>query len=414
MFEATPKQSLCSMRRILGSPAFRRRDLCSLAIESVPPVRTPRAVSDPASYLPLEALETADVVFAMSEALAHNMAGHPENCARVPAIKEAIENANLLGAHRPRMLELLEFPVASPEDIMRVHSMGYVKGLEKISAEEGDLTLIEHSGPTYATTITYDAALRAAGAAMSLVDVAVLKSQNGGKAPAGFGLCRPPGHHAVPTGPMGFCIFGSVAIAARYAQQVHNLNKVMIFDFDVHHGNGTSDAFYKDPSVLFVSTHQMGTFPGTGALTEVGSDSGEGATINIPLPADSGDMVAKLCFDDIVGPAAERFQPDIIIVSAGYDAHWRDPLAGLQFQTVTYHHLVQSVYSLAKQLCGGRCVFMLEGGYDAKALGESVVDSMLGALGEKSMGKCNPDLFRDEPIDYVKTLLKDAQKLHSL
>eukprot|EP00803_Ostreobium_quekettii_P004465 evm.model.scf_1701.3 EVM.evm.TU.scf_1701.3 scf_1701:9969-17604(-) len=380
--------------------------------------QTAGQLSDLAQDLPLDSLSKSGVVFAASVAELHDLEGHCECAARVKSILSMLKSKGLTsGRYGDQVVELRDFRSALPEDVMRIHSKGYVMGLEKVAnsqASSEGMALVDSTGPTYCTSVTYEAALKAAGAALTLVDVAVETSQNGGSPPVGFGLVRPPGHHAIPAGPMGFCLFSSVAVAARYAQEVHGLKKVMVFDFDVHHGNGTSDAFFSDPSVLFVSTHQDGSYPGTGKLQYVGEGPGEGTNINIPLPGDSGDFASKAAFEEIVGPAAERFGPDIILVSAGYDAHWRDPLAGLQFRTSTYHWLVGSVKSLASRLCGGRCVFMLEGGYHLEALGQSLADSFLGALGEPSGDDFDASILREEPVEKVKKVLDRARVLHGL
>ncbi|KAJ0097216.1 hypothetical protein Patl1_27975 [Pistacia atlantica] len=232
------------------------------------------------------------------------------------------------------IIELQNYKPASVDDVANVHERAYVSGLEKAMdrASQQGIVVIEGSGPTYATATvsTFQESLVAAGAGISLVDSVVMylsrtlfsvyqvsTSKSSLDPPMGFALIRPPGHHAIPKGPMGFCVFGNVAIAARYAQRVHGLKRVFIIDFDVHHGNGTNDAFYDDPDIFFLSTHQDGSYPGTGKIHEVGHGDGEGTTLNLPLPGGSGDIAMRTVFDEVIVPCAQRFKPDIILVSAG-------------------------------------------------------------------------------------------------
>ncbi|XP_047267826.1 histone deacetylase 14, chloroplastic isoform X8 [Capsicum annuum] len=282
-------------------------------------------------------------------------------------------------------------------------------------ASEKGLIFIDGSGPTYATATTFQESLLAAGAGISLVDSVVAASKVSKDPPVAFALIRPPGHHAIPKGAMGFCVFGNIAIAARYAQRMHGLKRVFIIDFDVHHGNGTNDAFYEDPDIFFLSTHQAGSYPGTGKIDQIGCGRGEGSTLNLPLPGGSGDTAMRTVFDEVIVPCAQRFKPDIILVSAGYDAHLLDPLASFQFTTGTYYMLASKIKQLAKDLCGGRCVFFLEGGYNLSSLSNSVVESFRAFLGERSLAAelDDPSYLHEEPLNKVKQLIEKVKHIHS-
>nr|CAD1824597.1 unnamed protein product [Ananas comosus var. bracteatus] len=364
-------------------------------------------------------LRDARVLYSVAPAMGHNKDSHPESNKRVPAIVDALERLELTPKYRgSEVLEVQSFQPASIDDIARVHSRAYVTGLEKamsMASDEG-LIFIEGSGPTYATQTTFQESLAAAGAGLSLVDSVVAASRLSNDPATGFALIRPPGHHAVPQGPMGFCIFGNIAIAARYAQYVHKLKRVLIIDFDVHHGNGTCDAFYDDPDIFFISTHQHGSYPGTGKIEQVGQGKGEGTTLNLPLPGGSGNSSMRTVFDEVIVPCAQRFKPDIILVSAGYDAHVLDPLAGLQFTTGTYYMLASKIKELAKELCAGRCVFFLEGGYNLQSLSNSVADTFRAFLGEPSLAPQfdDPAMLYDEPLSKVQQAIQKVKHIHSL
>ncbi|PIM99389.1 putative histone deacetylase [Handroanthus impetiginosus] len=364
-------------------------------------------------------LLSGKVIYSVAPAMGHNKDSHPECNSRVPAIISALAKMGLTSEFRSsEIIELQNFKSASIDHIASVHERAYVSGLEKAmdQASEQGLILIEGSGPTYATSTTFLESLLAAGAGISFVDAVVAASKIREDPPIGFALVRPPGHHAVPTGPMGFCVFGNVAIAARYAQRAHGLKRVFIIDFDVHHGNGTNDAFYDDPDIYFLSTHQNGSYPGTGKINHTGSGDGEGSTLNLPLPGGSGDRAMRTVFDEVIVPCAQRFKPDIILVSAGYDAHVLDPLANLQFTTGTYYMLASNIQQLARDLCGGRCVFFLEGGYNLSSLSHSVADSFRAFLGEPSLAAefDNPAFLYEEPSNKVKDAIQKVKHIHSL
>ncbi|CAH2077030.1 unnamed protein product [Thlaspi arvense] len=409
-----------NLRNHLEKPKGASSICCSLSTEKDP-------------LLPsIQQLADARLIYSVSAALGHNKESHPECSARVPAIVTALDK-NFRGSE---ILELANFKSATIEDIANVHDKAYVYGLEKAmdEASASGLIFIEGSGPTYATSTTFQDSLFAAGAGMALVDSVVMSrltaflsnvmdymhqvaaSRNTLDPPTGFALIRPPGHHAVPKGPMGFCVFGNVAIAARHAQRAHGLKRVFIIDFDVHHGNGTNDAFYDDPDIFFLSTHQDGSYPGTGKISDIGKGKGEGTTLNLPLPGGSGDIAMRSAFEEIIVPCVQRFKPDLILVSAGYDAHVLDPLANLQFTTGTYYSLAKDIKRLAKEVCGGRCVFFLEGGYNLESLSSSVADSFRALLGEESLASefDNPAYLYDEPMRKVRAAIDRAKSIHCL
>ncbi len=331
--------------------------------------------------------------------LRHTQEGHPENYRRLDKTWSLLQADGILQ-------QLIEVPSSpAPLDaILRVHTVRYVEALQKLSARGGGHV----DGDTYVNPDSYQAALLAAGGLLNLTDV-VLQ----GQADNGFALIRPPGHHARPQVGMGFCLFANVAIAARWAQDHHGIGRILIVDFDVHHGNGTQDAFYDDPTVLFFSTHQYPYYPGTGAADEVGVELGHGATLNVPLPTLVGDQGYLEIFRRILAPAAREFRPELIILSAGYDAHWLDPLASMNLSITGYTKLVEAVMALADELCGGKLVCALEGGYHLDVLAHSVL-STLRVLSGSTQAVSDPFGPPAEAERPVSALLDRIQKLHGL
>lgn len=261
---------------------------------------------------------------------------------------------------------------APMETILAVHPEGYLGALE--SACEQGPAYLDH-GDTYVTPDSYQAALNSAGGAL-----AVLEEILDGDARAGFALIRPPGHHTTETQASGFCLLNNIAIVAR-AALARGLQRLMIVDFDVHHGDGTQAIFEEDPSVLFVSTHQGGIYPGSGSRFETGRLAGEGKTINIPLPAGTGDQGFEQIFAQIITPAADSFRPELLLISAGYDAHWNDPLASLKLSCPGYHGIGTALAEMARKQTQGRMMAVLEGGYNPKQLAHCVSATMHGMLG---------------------------------
>ena len=287
-----------------------------------------------------------------------NGPGHPERPQRLIAIRDRLERGGTLG----RLLVIAPDP-APIEALARVHEAAYVQAIRRV-CERAPVRL---DPDTSVSEGSWEAALLSAGGGLAAVD-AVLA----GRARAAFVATRPPGHHAERDVAMGFCLFNNIAVAARHAQERHGASRVAIVDWDVHHGNGTQHMFEEDDTVLYVSTHQWPFYPGTGARGERGRGRGLGFTLNLPLPAGAGDAEYRRVFEAEVIPALERFRPDLILLSAGFDAHERDPLAGMALTTGGYGRLTGLLRDAAERLCAGRIVSLLEGGYDLEALAASV------------------------------------------
>ncbi|HEU0116960.1 MAG TPA: histone deacetylase [Thermomicrobiales bacterium] len=290
-------------------------------------------------------------------ALEHDTGGHPENPGRIRAIDAELARSGLL-AGRPE----LSFGPAPLAAVERVHDPAYVAALREFATRGGGYL----DADTIVRPESFDVALLAAGAGIAAVDAVI-----DGAARRAFVLMRPPGHHATPRRGMGFCLLNSVAIAAEQAR-ARGADRVFILDWDVHHGNGTQDAFWERGDVVFCSLHQWPLYPGTGAADERGAGAGRGATINLPLPPGSGDAAYLAAFAATVLPAIAAARPDLLLISAGFDAHAADPLANMRVTAEGFAALARQAAAAADEVCGGRVVALLEGGYDPEALAASV------------------------------------------
>ncbi|MEO0565227.1 MAG: histone deacetylase, partial [Chloroflexota bacterium] len=248
----------------------------------------------------------------------------------------------------------------------------------------------------------------AAGGACMAVDAVMDEEANNALVAS-----RPPGHHATADTAMGFCLLNNIAIAARHAQETHGVERVMIVDYDVHHGNGTNDIFYDDDSVLFISSHQSPLYPGSGAADEIGRGDGDGYTINIPLRAGTGDEGFARLYEEIVWPAAKRFSPELILVSAGFDAHWQDPLGGLKLTLDGFAHITRELIRMADELCDGKIVFVMEGGYNLEAIGAGIANVARCLLGDDDiddpLGK--PRDSSEAEVDHIIGVVRDIHEL---
>jgi acetoin utilization deacetylase AcuC-like enzyme len=291
--------------------------------------------------------------------------GHPEQPARMTAIETA------LAKDKFDRLERIVAPIVENEQLRRVHPQSYLRALEEASPREGLMAL---DSDTAMNPKTLEAAHFAAGAAVAAVDAVMSRN-----ADTAFVAARPPGHHAGISTAMGFCFLNNVAIAARHAMAVHGAERIAILDFDVHHGNGTQEIFWADKNVLYCSTHQAPYYPGSGGTLERGEFDN---IVNAPLFAGSGGEVFHEALADAILPRMNEFRPDLILISAGFDAHERDPLGGLRLKERDYSEATKRLLDLADRRCGRRIVSLLEGGYDLEALGASVaahVEALMGA-----------------------------------
>ena len=315
----------------------------------------------------------------------HETGEHPENKQRlIVATRVLLESGLDLDWITPEPA-----PVAA---IARIHDQAYIDKVRRLAEDGGGWLDVD----TAVSPRSYDAALLAAGAGLMAVDSCV----SGG--PLAFMLVRPPGHHACRSRGMGFCIFNNIAVAAAYALEELSLERVLIVDWDVHHGNGTQAAFYGDPRVMFFSTHMAGHFPGTGMAREVGSGDGEGYTVNVPLQAGEGDGAVKLAFDLLLTPLAKAFRPQLVLVSAGYDPQQGDPLGGLRFSRTSFQWMAARLRALCGELGAFGPLCFLEGGYVPEMMAQSVVATVEGLRGD--MPSFEPSASPDERADVRETL----------
>ena len=292
----------------------------------------------------------------------HRAPHHVERPERLQAVLKLVDHSPIR-----RILRTVDYERASPDLLRLAHTDAHIGHV--IEAVERGFDRLDPD--TYISGGSLGAALDAVGAV-----VAVTRAVVDGRADSGFAAVRPPGHHATADRSMGFCLFSNVAVAARWAQREAGIGRVLIVDFDVHHGNGTQDIFYDDPTVMYMSVHQAPFYPGTGALRERGERDGAGTTLNVPLPGGTGDEGYLRVFEEILQPHAEAFRPELILLSAGYDAHWKDLLGGMHVSAAGFADLVRLMRGWADEWSGGRIVAALEGGYHLDALAFSVLATL--------------------------------------
>lgn len=306
----------------------------------------------------------------------HVYPDHPERPARLDILKPR------LGTFEAQLIETLP---ATPEQVALVHDLRMIQGIERVCRDEAP-GIIDYA-PTYVTRSSFEDALLAAGGVISCTR-AVLE----GEARNAFALVRPPGHHAEPDRAMGFCIFNNVAIGARYAIE-RGLERVLVIDYDAHHGNGTQAAFLDEERIAFLSAHQWGIYPGTGWIED--APQARKRIVNVPLPAYAGDQAYEQVAERIFRPFVQSFQPQMIFISVGFDAHWNDPITTLGLSTAGYSMLAQKVIALAEEVCEGKIVFVLEGGYDPENVANGAEAVFQAATGNGPFEANDPNPHRE-------------------
>lgn len=332
---------------------------------------------------------------------AHTWPNHPENAARTQAIYDYLRADGI-------WQQVMHVPAApaSDEQLARVHTPRLLHALQQMAGEGGGVI----GGDTYVTDASYQLALLAAGGCCAAVDhIMTARCQNG------LALVRPPGHHAGRSQVSGFCLINNVAVAARHAQARYGLQRVLILDFDVHHGNGTQEIFDEDPSVLFISLHlylPLYFYPGTGAAHETGHGRGQGYTLNVPLPTYVGDAGYQRLFSDVVLPKIAAFRPELMLISVGFDAHWADPLSASGLTLTGYAQIVRTLLQMADEYCQGRILFVLEGGYLLPALTVGVRNLLYALTGRQQVK--DPLGPLPHPEADVSALVTDLRRRHLL
>jgi acetoin utilization deacetylase AcuC-like enzyme len=332
----------------------------------------------------------AALYFRHDSSVEHDTGSHPENAARIPAIERELERRGWLDYERR------DAPEVEMAALTAVHPPPYVEQIRSVAESGGGW----FDPDTVASAGSYRAALHSAGGACAMVDELMA-----GRARVAFCGLRPPGHHAEPAAAMGFCLFNNVAVAARHALSELGTERVLVFDWDVHHGNGTNDIFHSTREVLYASVHQSPLYPGTGPLSDVGSGEGEGYTVNLPVPPGSGEEVWLSLVEHVVVPVGRAFEPDLVLVSAGYDAHRADPLANCELEESSFADMARHVVELAGET-GAPVGAVLEGGYALDALASSVAATLAALADGGEPRRVEADPVTDRAAEQVSRYWK--------